>query len=752
MTVKPYDIRTFADVLSDLRKEQLVVPNFQRDFEWERAKQHRLAASVLCGLPIGGMVMFSGGGKDFAHRRLCSTNPVESEREEVTYLLDGQQRLATLRSLFDDPFADRPTWEEAWDFLHAPLQTRWYLSLLADRRPCPCFGSRDEAGEPALNHSEAIRLPLEPADILDRIVPNRVTKRAAQGTPPWWHPAFAVQSGVDPVRVRRKIAKQAAREEAIPLWEIAGAARLKENGRTPLHELAIREIALDLEKELRSRLQDDSEDTPAVTVAAQAEPALRDELRPLDEIQRLLMNASSTWTSKVVQSLENLMHLQIPTITVEGELRRAVTIFENINEGGTPLTVFDLVNAKAVPGFEQDQSLRSRVRRELGDTRPPGLPSGLTIMLPSQYIDALPRSLVTGVSSNSRTPAHIRNQYLNLLSIYGHSQDPRSCDSELRVEYIKKDRQLALTAPQINGSTELACTSLLRACLFLQTRVGKVKPEACSYALMLLPLAGVLGNDELFGRSAVWRRLEYWYWVSLLGGRYRERQNEVAVRDVRNVYDWCADKVENPFERYTGRVLGEGRYSDKDTFLLVDDTQQVPQAVAEGLLDFTLAGRPRDFLPTGWSPVTLNAAGARAMERVKTTDGNGEEQEYRMELAAHHIVPLASVTRIDDLSVRLRSKRESLYNSPLNKTRISKFANEKLGGRSPGEYFGQLPLGTLRRHHVGLGGPDIMQAICDDDPFAASMKEEGIREVLSSRFDTVRNDIEGRLDKLSETW
>lgn len=748
MTVKPYDIRTFAAILGELRNEHLVVPNFQRDFEWERAKQHRLAASVLCGLPIGGMVMFFGGAKAFAHRRLCSTNPMESNRDEVTYLLDGQQRLATLRSLFDDPFADQSQWQEAWHFLHAPLQTRWYLTLRSENGPSPCFGSRDEKGEPLLDHGESARLPLEPADIFERIVPNRVTKRAAQGNPPWWHPAFAMHSDTDDAQTRREIAKHAAREEAIPLWEIARAEYVKTKEQTPLHELAVRELALNLEAELRSRLQDDPQDATALQVAAQADPALKRELRPADEIVRLLVNTSSIWTSKVVQALEGLMDLQIPTITVDGELRRAVTIFENINEGGTPLTVFDLVNAKAVPGFEQSPSLRSRVRKELADGAPPELPGGVAPVLPSGFT----RSQVTGVSSNARTPAHIRNQYLNLLSIYGHSQDPLSCDSELRVEYIKKDKQLALTAAQINDSTERACISLLRGCLFLQNRVGKVKPETCSYALMLLPLATALGDDDLFDRRGVWDKLEYWYWVSLLGGRYRERQNETAVRDVKDVYDWCAGKMENPYARYANRVLKENRYSDKDAFLLMDDAQQVPRAVADGLLDFTLAGRPRDFVPEGWGRVTLNAASARAVERVTTTDRHGDRQDYRMELAAHHIVPLGSVTRIDETSARLRGKKVSLYNSPRNKTRISKFANEKLGGRSPADYFCQVPQGVLRRHHVALEGTRISELIRDDEPFATPVKEEGIKTVLSNRFETMKSDIEGRLDKLSESW
>ena len=746
MTVKPYDIRTFGDLLSDLRDEQLVVPNFQRDFEWERAKQHRFAASVLCGLPIGGMVMFSGHGRDFAHRTLCSAKPIESRREEVTFLLDGQQRLATLRSLFDDPFADQPVWDEAWALLHPPLQTRWYLCL--SRAGHPCFGARSGNGEPALSYTQATELPLEPADILESIVPRRVTKRAAEHNPPWWHPAFATGTNREQmVAARREIAKRAAQEEVIPLWEIASTEHLKARQLVPLHVLAIREIALNLEKELRSRVHDDPQDETVLAVARQADLASEGEIRPIDDVVQLLTTTSSTWATLVVQTVQQLMELQIPTITVKGQLRRAVTIFENINEGGTRLTVFDLVNAKAVPGFYDAPSLRNRVRSALGDTSSASTPAGITSLLPIQYADEIPRTLVTGVKP-TKTPANIRNQYLNLLSIFGHGQHLRSLDEDLRVEYIKRDKQLALTATQINDCTELACQSLFRACLFLQSRVGRIKPENCNYALMLLPLAIVLSDDELFGTTRVWHKLEYWYWVSLLGGRYRERQNEIAVRDVRALYHWCADEAENPFAKFERRVLSEPGYSDRDVFLSEDDTQQVPEAVADALLDFTLSRNPRDFLPEDWKSVTLTTVGTRRGEWVMTTDGNSETQKYRMELVAHHIVALGSVTKIDDSAARLRGMKESLYNSPLNKTRISKFANEKLGGRSPAAYFEEMPTGVLRRHQVGLTGGEIAARIEGDEPFANPPKEAGIRSVLADRFAMIKAEIEGRLDWL----
>ena len=749
MSVKPYDIRTFTELLGDLRNEQLVVPNFQRDFEWERAKQRRLAASVLCGLPIGGMVMFSGHSTNFAHRGLCATDPVARHREEVTYLLDGQQRLATLRSLFDDPFGDHSDWTEAWRYLHSPLQTRWFLTLRVLEGVPQCFGSRTDDGMPALSYSPAVSLPLEPSDLLSRIQAKRVLKRDAVRNTPWWHPAYQIQSGLSSRRRRQQIAQEAAKEEAIPLWEVANAPQVKRNDMTPLHELAIRQIALSLEKELRLRLDEDPRDEMVLAAAEQAEPALREELSTKEDIERWLPTTSSTWVSKVVQAVEQLMELQIPTITVSGDLRRAVTIFENINEGGTPLTVFDLVNAKAVPGFYTAPSLRSRVRSELGGTRPFEVPEGIASLVPPQYTPEVAGALVTGVSTTT-LPAHIRNQYLNLLSIYGHEQDPRSCDTELRVEYIKKEKQLALTADQINGKTDTACRGLFRACLFMQACAGRIKPDTSSYALLLLPLAVTLAEDGLFGQASVWAKLEYWYWVSLLGGRYRERQNEAAARDIGKVYKWCVGKSENPYQQFASRVLAEPRYSDKDTFLFANAADPVPRAVGDGLLEFTLSRRPRDFLPEDWGGVMLTAARGRAEERVTTRDGKGEERQYRMELVVHHIVPLASATKIDESSAQLRKKKESLYNSPLNKTRISKFANDKVGGLSPRRYFEEMPKAVLRRHHVGLEGGQIMKTIAEDDPFGDPAREKGIRSVLGDRFDVIKSDVEARLDELED--
>ena len=770
MTPNPYALSDFLTLLDQSDTSQLVIPNFQRRFEWERAKQQRLAASVLCQLPIGAMVLFPGRKDNFAHNRLCLVEPMASEHGNVTYLLDGQQRLATLSSLFADPFDDHrdPTtygkqdWKAVWQNLYPPLQTRWYLDLSYSKATQTPLGARDADGGALLNLARARSLSSEPKDIAQRIVHQRITKAAGkQEPPPWWHPAYSVQrirSGRSAVEVRSAIAAAAAKIEAIPLWELARTEQLEEAGIEPLHALTARRLARKLEAELRDLLDIDPVHGAVVQVLGADRPDRPVQL-PLDtetdNLTVLLTGRSSDWASQVSRTLEKLVEIGIPTITVRGgDLGRAVTIFENINEGGTPLTAFDLVNAKAVRDHEHLRPLRERVADCLS-AEPLDATEVATQLTPEEYGKPVPARELTGVEAAKfpAQPAIIRNQYLNLLSILGHGRGPKKThgtDKSLTVEYMKKERQLQLTAEQINETTENACNGLIRACLFLQGCVGRVTPERISYGLMFVPLALALLDDELFQTPAVWAKLEYWYWVSLFGGRYREAQNDVCVRDVQDLYSWCVGDVpENPFERFRGRVLREPSYSDQQAFIPEPgDEVRVAKAVEEGILDFILAGRPRDFLPREWDKVMLSAAGARREKKVATASADQTRHSYKMTLAKHHIVPLGSVTTVGESTRELRQRKESLYNSALNLTKISTFANDRISDRTPAGYLSGMEEIVLASHSVPGSGEGIWSATKDDRPLAATPKEEGLREVLVERFGLLKIALDGRLDEL----
>lgn len=90
-------VESLPAVLEKLRQATLEVPRFQRPFVWDASKQLELLRSVRDGLPIGSLMIWQTlstavtASDQLGDRRLPRSNaPIHS------YLLDGQQRMATL--------------------------------------------------------------------------------------------------------------------------------------------------------------------------------------------------------------------------------------------------------------------------------------------------------------------------------------------------------------------------------------------------------------------------------------------------------------------------------------------------------------------------------------------------------------------------------------------------------------------------------------------------------------------------------
>lgn len=89
-----YEITSYgADFLVDglvrrLRSEDIITPSFQRAFVWTYAQASRFIESLLLGLPVPGVFL----SKDFDTQKLV--------------VIDGHQRLKTLRFFYDGIFAD----------------------------------------------------------------------------------------------------------------------------------------------------------------------------------------------------------------------------------------------------------------------------------------------------------------------------------------------------------------------------------------------------------------------------------------------------------------------------------------------------------------------------------------------------------------------------------------------------------------------------------------------------------------------
>ena len=88
---------TFSTLMSDIDKGNLKIPQFQRDFIWDKPRSAKLIDSILKGYPIGTFVIWKTKEELRYIKDLGGTTlPPTQKGDYVHYILDGQQRLTTL--------------------------------------------------------------------------------------------------------------------------------------------------------------------------------------------------------------------------------------------------------------------------------------------------------------------------------------------------------------------------------------------------------------------------------------------------------------------------------------------------------------------------------------------------------------------------------------------------------------------------------------------------------------------------------
>lgn len=94
------DEHLLGDILGNIGKGRIQLPDFQRGWVWNDDKIRSIIASVSQGFPIGAILTLEAGGSDIRFK----TRPIEGAHSTVsepdTLILDGQQRLTALFQAF----------------------------------------------------------------------------------------------------------------------------------------------------------------------------------------------------------------------------------------------------------------------------------------------------------------------------------------------------------------------------------------------------------------------------------------------------------------------------------------------------------------------------------------------------------------------------------------------------------------------------------------------------------------------------
>lgn len=638
-------LKALKEIFKDDDEGKLVLPNFQRDFVWDEKQQKELLATFLVELPISSILLLKGNPEDFNYRKLCFKEETTGAKEECLYLLDGQQRMSTLKAIFYDFFKENNN--EIWNKLYGRLINSWFLRIKPMEED-----DTDIFGYEKLNFDNENLRDFTPQEVLDSIEIFRMYKTKKDN---WYHPEFKKNRN-------KEFREKCISEHLVPLNGLMGNKNMIQNILGAIADNRMNEILFEIEEE-------EDKDLKLEKIKKYFNrPEAFIEVRSIEEFedQKEMLKCSipPDWKIKIANFLEKLLFQEVSLIEIEkNKISRGIAIFETINKGGTPLDNFDLIVAKSAK-ITKEKALAQKVRELLQQNIE--LPEELT-----SYIQIWNSEKLIG--NGDEINKKIKNQYLNILSIFFHVGEDYN---KLRIEHIKRDKIFELTPEGINNLTERVIKALLRALAFCNVRLGVIKLSDISFELMLLPLAYLLIKDEIWYNKKSLDKLEYWYWVSIFTGRYREKQNIRAVEDLKMLCNWIIkreitnEKVKDLINEKYNKILSVEEYSDKET---LKNKEKTPSSLEKGILSYILTTNPFDLLVD---------------EKKKLYVEVLNNENFKLE--DHHIIPLGGDKKLGQNSSELRKDKNHILNSVLNRTLISDKANKDISNLKLVDYISQV--------------------------------------------------------------
>lgn len=335
---------------------------------------------------------------------------------------------------------------------------------------------------------------------------------------------------------------------------------------------------------------------------------------------------------------------QLPAITLgKATSKEAVClVFEKVNTGGVPLSVFELMTATfAADGFNlRDDWYGSALRNVEG-----------------RYQRLREEPILKGTEAAD---------FLQAISIL-QSAERRNAD----IEAGKKDKMisavsakrvtvLSLTledyktwAPLVEEGFKLAAKFMRKECFF----DGRELP----YRTQLVPLAAVLSQiKERWLEPKVYDRLSRWFWCGVLGELYGGAVETRIANDFEELMPWLlSNPDDNAYESIDSlpRTISEAAFQESR----LDTLRSRNSAAYKGLNILVLREGARDFF---WKAT------------IKELD------DENIPLDIHHIFPRAWCEE--------NGIKANTYNAIVNKTPISYKANRMIGRKAPSEYLAAL--------------------------------------------------------------
>lgn len=722
----------FSEVIKKITNKEILLPDFQRKFVWrEEEKQSRLIASVLAKMPVGSILLLRSDSKDYAYKMIgCRERKTSDElgiHGEILALLDGQQRITVLTNAFSNVVFEKAT--SAGKLIsQSALKRRFFLRI-------PKYNAVGDSVEDFFN-ARKLDLPwkdaekAEPTFLADEIYEAiRVVDFNASG-----------DDCYNPFRSKPAPKSDLVnycsngKEYLIPLYLLTG------DNDTWISTIITRisdNIQIDILAEFDELPVDKRLEfvTKILTKDIQELADNPDRISERTEFERELKKQGNMWADGLKTYLIScLNNIQLNQLIVDSHNRaRAINIYENLNKGGVPLGPFELVMAKFASVSNENYYDKLVGNMKKGHEYPDIAYSNALknneelkkyINDPKKYNASLVLECLDQREDEMVNP--YIEAYLDVISLYSHCPDFDI--KKLKVDLIKRERILAVTAEDLRDKCEEVCNALDLALFFLQMRCGIRSYKEINYNLILVVIAYLLLKPEYREKALTYDYLDAWYWIVMFSGYFNTDQTERAVKSIICLIQLFETNDKTWIKSLKSGVFKLNYFSEKDFLLLnkEDGTGILPKDfLRDTICQFYMAETYKCLFVSD----TEDDEDDKDNEEKPIYDSKGVINPFcQYNLEKHHVIPLGSLKYPNETlrkgEENLRNDRSYFLNSPVNFVYITDDENKLISDDKLNEYANRINTPSTKSL-LGLNGT------------LDTSSEAKCRAILSDRYDHI---------------
>ena len=357
---------------------------------------------------------------------------------------------------------------------------------------------------------------------------------------------------------------------------------------------------------------------------------------------------------KYATFIKDVLHViqtyKVPIITLDKTTPKEAVcqVFENVNQGGVPLTVFELLTA-IYAAEEMAIKMKFELRRDWEKRK----------------TDFMTKSTLGGNDTANAVLSDVsETDFLTATTLYSRYKIKQEGGEAVS---CKRKDVLRLTFADYMQYADKVSDGFLKTATFLKEQ-RIFSSRDLPYSTQLIPLSvilALLGNKTQ--DNTVKNKITRWYWCGVLGEMYGGANETRYANDVTGIMSWIEDGGSEP------DTVNRAYFNPTRLLSL----QSRLSAAYKGIMALILAAGAEDFI-----------SGSQ-MDFTVFLDENTD---------IHHIFPQAYCER-----EKIDRKK---WNSIVNKTPLFARTNRIIGGKSPSDYL----LKIAKDNHVEAGQLDLYVA------------------------------------------